>query len=525
MATYPVDVPVVIVGAGPTGLTCANLLRAYGVEFVVLDRAPAPLELPRAIVLDDEGARTVQSFGLHNSYLKQTLAGEGSRYFDDNGTCFAETGAGPTNYGFAKRQYILQPELEKALRDAFSEHRPGLLHYDSEVTNIAQGVDSAVVQVRRADGSTHQISTNWVLACDGGRSPIRESLKIAMSGGTYQQDWVVIDTIDDPDRSLFSKFFCSNHRPAVSVPAPNGGRRYEFMLRDREERERILAPEMLSELLRPHREYDESKILRKTIYTFHARLAERFRDSRILLLGDAAHLTPPFAGQGMNAGLRDAHNVAWKIAAIENGNASPAILDSYETERRKPAWDMIQLAVAMGNFVMPMTAKDLEFRESLMEQLAPFPALRDYLIQMKFKPKPRHIDGLYLDLDCQPYEASLVGEMIPQPTIETVERKCLLDDLLGPGFALLAQDSAGLRALETIKDESIWGLPLRKVAVPALPSANPGENRAVDHVKARPLRTHRDQILLIRPDRYCAAAFAPDALVGELARYDHKLKS
>lgn len=353
MPLYPKDIPVVIVGAGPTGLTAANLLAVYGIDCVILEKNEGPMDLPRALVIDDEGARTMQVFGLDKTYLKDTLEGVGSRYYDDEGNCFAETGRGSRNFGFAKRIFFFQPELEAALRDVSAETSPGTLHFGAQVTDVRNGPDHALVTVQDADGHSHQIRTHWVLACDGGRSPTRERLGIPMSGNTYAEDWIVVDTVNDPDRTLYSKFFCSGSRPTVSVPAPFGGRRYEFMLQPGETREQVLEDGFLEALMAPYRPYRTKDIIRKTVYRFHARMAEQFQSGRILLMGDAAHLTPPFAGQGMNAGLRDALNVAWKLAAILRGGADAHIMQSYEAERRKPAWDMIQLAVAMGSIVMP----------------------------------------------------------------------------------------------------------------------------------------------------------------------------
>lgn len=520
MPDYPDRVQVVVVGAGPTGLTAANLLAAYGVEVLVLDREPGPMNLPRAIVLDDEGARTLQVFGLHESYVARTETAIGSKYYDDQGNCFAETGRGFEAYGFPKRQYIYQPELERALRDRLAEQAPGALRFAANVTAVKSDPEGAVASVTDASGRVHRIEADWLLACDGGRSSIRENLGIAMSGNTYAEDWIVLDLLDDPDGSHFSKFFCSSSRPTVSVPAPGRGRRYEFMLLPGETREQVLENAFLADLLRPYRSLREEDILRKTVYTFHARMADRFRAGRILLLGDAAHLTPPFAGQGMNAGLRDAHNVAWKLAANLLGAASADILDSYEAERRKPAWDMIQVAVTMGKFVMPSGAEQLQFRDMLLKALEPYPTVRDYLIQMRFKPKPRYADGLFLDLGRQPYEASLVGEMIPQPRLPGGALPALLDDRMGPGFALLSQSEDGDRAVRAIGRSALLGLPLAAVA---LNDGQPPRGAAAwmrDDPVARPLLTHRDQVLLVRPDRYLAAAFDPADAVRELRRYE-----
>jgi 3-(3-hydroxy-phenyl)propionate hydroxylase len=516
MAKFPAEIPVVIVGGGPCGLTTANLLAAYGVDCIVLEQEPKPLNLPRAIVLDDEGARTLQVFGMDKTYLADTREGVGSKYYDDQNVCFAETGKGPRNFGFAKRHFIFQPDLEAALRDRLQEQSPGTLRFSAEVCDVDQTAENTLVKVRDASGAFHTIQTQWVLACDGGKSAIREQLGIRMIGNTYEQDWIVIDTMNDPDTSLYSKFFCSSVRPSVSVPAPQNGRRYEFMVLPGETREQVLEDDFLAKLLEPHRPYAPSEIIRKTVYTFHARIAETFRRGSILLLGDAAHLTPPFAGQGMNAGFRDAFNVAWKIACIVNGGASAAILDSYDTERRKPAWDMIQLAVAMGNIVMPAGRDQLVFRDLLLKALEPFPNVRDYLIQMRFKPKPRCDAGLFLDIDTQMFEASLVGEMIPQPFLMDGG---LLDQALGKGFALIAQNDAGQSALEKLDRTDFLGLPLAKVTLNSIDQSTAGLDIEANDI-VRPLFTHRDQILLVRPDRYCAAAVFPGDLVALMARYE-----
>ncbi|RDD69853.1 bifunctional 3-(3-hydroxy-phenyl)propionate/3-hydroxycinnamic acid hydroxylase [Paracoccus versutus] len=522
------DHQVIVIGAGPTGLTTACLLAAYGVPVLVLERNAAPLDIPRAIIADDEGMRTFQSFGLVGDYGPGAMPSEGARYYDDSGNCFAVTGTGTPAYGFPRRIYINQPDLETVLRRRAAELGVEL-RFSSEVTELEQREGDILVTVRDAEGGLHRIATQYVAACDGGRSPVRERLGIALQGSTYAQDWIVIDTRNDPDESRFTRFFCSDQRPGASIPAPNGGRRYEFMLLPGETHDEVLAPAMVRELVAPHRALDEADIIRKTIYTFHARIAERFREGRILLMGDAAHLTPPFAGQGMNAGLRDAANVAWKLAAVVRGGASPAILDSYFDERRDPAWAMIQLAVAMGDIIMPLGSAGRDFRQMLLERLAPFPAVRDYLMQMRFKPRPRHPRGLFLDLDDQPFEGAIVGEMIPQPMVEGPQGSIRLDEALGPGFALIAQDRAGAAALAACPDTTLAGLPLGRASLgfdaPAPAAAGVPALRVTETAVGRPLRTHRDQVLLVRPDRYAAAAFSPKALEAGLAAYARLLGS
>jgi 3-(3-hydroxy-phenyl)propionate hydroxylase len=522
----PQHIDVAIIGAGPTGLTAANLLASYGISALVFERNEKPMDIPRAIVLDDEGARILQVFGGDTAYLDQTITGIGGKYYDDAGTCFSEVGTGPKTYGFEKKHYINQPALEQALHGLLDATPLAEVLFSHDVTGLQQSADRVRLTLATPSGEA-EVQARYVLACDGGKSPTRDRLGIAMQGSTYRQDWVVIDTLNDPDQSRFSKFYCSNSRPHVSIPAPGGGRRYEFMLLPGESHEAALAGGFVDALMKPFRKLEKCDLIRKTIYTFHARIADRFRQDRVLILGDAAHLTPPFAGQGMNAGLRDAMNVAWKLAVVLKGGAS-AILDSYEVERRDPAWAMIQLAVAMGDIVMPIEPQQLAFREHLVKALQPFPQVQDYFMQMKFKPKPRYTAGLFVGLDAQPFEASLVGEMIPQPDLQTADGVVKLDAALGAGFALIAQDQAGERALAAVAIDAFCGLPLAcwRLAwgkdAPVSATGLPRATLADDGI-ARPLRTHRDQVLLIRPDRYCAGAFFPDDLAKGLADYQRHL--
>lgn len=513
------EIPVVIIGAGPTGLTTGLLLASYGVRSIILERNKVPLDIPRAIVLDDEGARTLQIFGADKTYVAGTVVGNGAEYVDDAGQQFGRVGAGPETYGFPKRHFINQPEMEAALRACLSHTDLCDLRFSHEVTALNEAGTHVSVQVTDDSGAAHLISAQYVVAADGGRSPTRESLGIAMRGSTYEQDWIVIDTVNDPDTANYTHFYCSNARPHVSVPAPNGGRRYEFMVLPGETHDDVLQEAFIAELLAPFRTISAKDLVRKTIYTFHARMAERWREGRIFLAGDAAHMTPPFAGQGMNAGLRDAANISWKLACVLNGGAADAILDSYDAERRNPAWAMIQLAVVMGDVVMPIEQDQLAFRQQLMKAIAPFPAVQDYLLHMKFKPRPRCDTGLFLNLDQGALEADLVGEMIPQPDVTLNGHSLKLDTVLGNGFALIAQDAAGAAAIGSLEDTQFLGLPLGRIYLPYRDTSDAREMAYAADARVKLLRTHRDAVLLVRPDRYCAAAFEPGKLAEGLARY------
>ena len=508
---------VIVVGAGPVGMTVAALLAAYGIQVTVLEKSPSVCPHPRAQTIDDESLRTLQSIGITDKLRPTLLTASGSRYYDSSGACFAEVGPGPENFGFPKRNYMLQQNLDELLLELLQSSPLVHLRFSTTVTSVQQ--DAAGVIATTA--SNEIFHAQYLLACDGGQSPIRNRLGIEMQGETYPQDWIVLDATDDPDTATVSHFFCNPERPHVSIASPNKGRRYEWMLRAGETAEDVLTDDFLAQLLTPFRTFDPTKITRRAVYTFHARIAERLREQRILLLGDAAHLSPPFAGQGMNAGIRDAHNVAWKVAGVVRHGWDNAILDSYDQERRGPIWAMIQLAVAMGEFVMPMGAKQAALTQSLMAALERFPEARDWLFQMKFKPKPRYTGGVFIDLERQPYEASLVGEMAPQPKMQQLDGSyCKFDDLIGNGFALVAQDDASEEALCSLQGDLWPNLAPTKLRVynDLLQAQQASTTNTLARVAwakdgyERPLRTHRDQVLLIRPDRYVMGAFNPQEL-------------
>ena len=489
----------------------------------MIERNAAPYDIPRAITLDDEGSRTLQAAGLDREYLPNARPGRGSRYYDDAGVPFAEVGPGPTEYGFPRRTQIFQPAFERTLLAGLGRFSHVHAAYSHHFQALEESDDQVRVTLTRPDGRQHQISADYVLGCDGARSSVRRALGIEMLGDTYPEDWLIVDTLNDPDQEPISKFFCRSDRPYVSIPAPAGGRRYEWRATPGETTESLLDPSKIHALLAPIRSFEDSDIQRAVVYTFEARIAERWSRGRVFLAGDAAHLTPPFAGQGMNAGLRDAHNLSWKIWAVATGKASPALLDTYEAERRRPAWDMVQLAVAMGDIVMPQGDLDIAFRTSLVAWMDRFPAARDFIVQMKFKPPPRYDTGAFVDLRDQPFAGSLVGQMLPQPPMrQPGVAEARLDDVIGAGFALIAQQEGTARAMAESRDR-LW--PELAPALVAIAEDPPADLPGVVSLVPEPspalpaLRAHRDQIILVRPDRYVAAGFWPEDAAAAVAGF------
>ncbi len=378
------------------------------------------------------------------------------------------------------------------------------------------------MRARQADGHTRELTCEYLVACDGASSFVRRTLGIGMSGSTFRERWLIVDLEDSPVPSPHTKVWSDPARPTIALPGPNLTRRYEFMLHEHETDADLLDPAMVRQLLETHEAAPQSRVVRTVVYTFHARVADRWSQGRVLLAGDSAHLTPPFAGQGMNSGVRDASNLAWKLAAVVQGQLGPGLMASYETERRDHAWSMIEFALDIGRVMRPPNALAAFALEYGFLALSLFPKARDYIAQMKFKPPPRFAQGFVVP-DAAAARHTLVGRMLPQPRVLTNDMsEGLLDDVLGRGFALLVHSNRPDVALEALSSGDWAPFMFRCVVMrpdgtePLLPEGIIGV-RAVGVADKR-LARFADHVLLIRPDRYVAACIAVDDLDEGAAR-------
>ncbi len=485
-------VPIAVIGSGPVGLTLVNLLGTLGVPTLLVERNRETVQEPRAVSIDDESLRTMQAAGVVDTVLSGVVPGYGSHYYTPSGKLFAKVEPTGRPYGFPRRNAFRQPVLEQQLRDALGRFPHVAQRFGWTLERYEQDADRVTLGLDGPDGPA-QITCDYLIGCDGAGSTVRTQQGVQLEGTTFDERWLILDLENNDNTVTHTQVFCDRRRPCITLPGPDRTRRFEFKLLPGETDADLLEPAMVQRLLQTHGADPRATLRRKVVYRFHARVAPRWRFGRVLLAGDAAHLTPPFAGQGMNSGIRDAQNLAWKLAAVLDGRAGPALLDTYEQERSDHIWQMIHLALRMGRVMSPRSWLHGAATQTAFRALNIWPPARDYVAQMKYKPPPRFHAG-FVQPDGRG-RRSLVGRLLPQPMVRTAEGEALLDTLLGNRFVLLAGDPAVLAALR----DPLWDrLDAARITVDPNGPLSPL------------LAAYAGHALLLRPDHYVAAAIRPE---------------
>ena len=378
-ATFAGEYDVAIVGLGPTGLTLAHLLGLRGLRVLALEREPEFYGNARAVYTDDECMRVFQAAGVAAELEADMLVDTPVQWVLEDGSVLSQLRRMDRPYGWAVSNFFYQPYLETkmekllerypnvtALRGrevvGFSHDETGVTveHAASSGTRYGQANPTA-----EAPAETARARAQWLVACDGGRSDVRARLGIKMAGKSFPEPWLVVDIKAKEGEDCFRhmpyfNFHCDPKQPTVSCPQPNGHHRFEFLLMPGQTKDEMEDRATVLRLLAQYVDVDKVEVLRRLVYTFNALVAERWRDGRVLLAGDAAHMTPQFMGQGMSSGVRDAHNLAWKLDAVLRKGADPKLIETYQSERKPHAKEMIDISVKMKDFVSianPVLAK------------------------------------------------------------------------------------------------------------------------------------------------------------------------
>ncbi|AKJ00110.1 3-(3-hydroxy-phenyl)propionate hydroxylase [Archangium gephyra] len=504
------ETDVLIVGCGPVGALTANFLGLYGVRTLLIERQLAPHGLPRAITCDDEALRIYQAAGLAEPMDALMYTVPEVQMTGANGELFARVVIQGLDFGngFPALRFFSQPYVEDVLRQGLSRFPHVELRFGQSLEAYSQdahGISATVLDA--SNGSERTVRARYLLACDGGRSTLRRLAGIEMVGSTYDEQMLAISLLLPEPPPPICRMVCDPHRHIFVARCSGNEMRVDATIRHDEKAEDLLRPERLREFIAPFVDPDRATILRAAAYVFNRRMASRWRDGRLFLLGDAAHLMPPVLGQGLCSGLRDAHNLSWKLASVLHGHADEPLLDTYEQERRPHVEAMLDTSVQMGRVVLTGSRPMAMLRDNVFRALDRIPRAQRFIRNFEFKPRPLISRGFMLG-GSRAHRQAPEGTYFPQPRVGAPGGEVVrLDELLGPGFAVLVHPDTretARRGAQVLADS--LGARCLCIIPPRSGQAQPGEVVDTEGKLDAWFREHKVDIAVLRPDRYLFGA-------------------
>lgn len=494
----------VVVGAGPVGLLTALLLGREGWSVVVVERWPARYPLPRACTIDHEALRILQSAGVmaEHGQLFEPSTGERGGYQmrnADGELLRAINWNRAAESGWANTNGFYQPDLEQVLERMVGDLSTVQLRRGWTVTHVDDTGDQAVVEMSGTNDGTRRaaVRADWVVAADGANSAVRQLLDIESTDSGFEADWLVVDyqPLVDREWDAFVTQYCDPAQPATAVKSGPGRRRFEFMRRDDMSLDELGRAETAWRLMRPWDVTPENAVLeRNAVYTFRGRWASAWSRGRVLLAGDAAHLMPPFLGQGLCAGLRDARALTWRLLLVQQGLADRSLLDSYGPERQEHVRVIIDEAVAVGRVICETDPERAAQRDAEMRAELADPAA------LTVEPPHPRLGEPSLTVPSGGAE----GRLSLQGRVEADGDVGLYDDLVGAGWQLIGWQADP--ATEVSDDDLAWFSSIGGTVRAVGPD---GPVRDIDGDYGRWFTEHDCSLLLARPDFYVFGTGTP----------------
>ena len=512
------DVDVAIVGYGPVGQTLAALLGRRGHRVAAFERYGEIYRLPRAVHLDHEIMRLLQALGVAEELAAEMLPVREYEWFGaDRKPILTLRSPTPASSGWEPDYMFFQPVLEQAL-DRLARSEKGVTVERGWVAeglvDLDQGTELTIRRVQEDErgrlSQTEEVRTvraRWLVGADGANSFVREASAISRRDLGFQEQWLVVDA-EPHDMGALARLpiacqWCDPQRPSTHIQSGPRHRRWEFMLLPGETAEDFEDPARVWGLLEPWYRPADGPLTRSAVYEFRSMLADRMRKGHVLLVGDAAHLTPPFLGQGLCSGLRDAANVAWKLDLVLRGLALEDLLDTIDLERQPQNEWVINFAVALGKVLCQLDPQAAAERDASLRQADRPPALElaPYSAGVLHRRAGDALDPL-------------AGKLAVQGLVALAGREGRFDDVVGRGFTLLV--AAGADPREQLDTETCAVLARLGVRVASLDADAPGGICDLDGRLTAWLAEHGTHAVIVRPDFYAFGSVASGVELPEL---------
>lgn len=487
------DYDVVIVGYGPVGRVLALQLGRRGYRVAVVERQVKNYPLPRAVHFDDEIARILQTLDASPTQMPHAVEPYNDLYEWRNATgdpLLRLEWRGGGKSGWNTSYFFHQPSVEAYLDEKVTQLETVTLLRGWEAESQLESEDTITLHVRNQHGDRRSLRGKYLVGADGANSKVRQWMETTTTDLGYFHDWLVIDLLPKHDLHFEPPALqvCDPERPTTIVPGGPGRHRFEFMRLEGESKDEIATEARAWELMAPWGvSAENAQIERHAIYTFAARWCDEWRRGRMLLAGDSAHLMPPFAGQGMSSGIRDAANLEWKLDLVLSGRADESILDSYGSERAEHVRHFIERSMKLGEIICLTDASGVAGRDASMT--------RDLAegITMPAHPAPPLGRGLFRN-------DGAGGKLAIQAPVRGLENEGLFDDVFGSGGTLLLRSESILTRLREEDQAALRKMGFKTICL----GSTPGESTAVDTTGA--YQNWMDGLgadaVLIRPDFY-----------------------